>query len=252
MVHGRIGAQDRNIGYARSTDGLHWTKSPRNPVIWGARAPKAYDASVGPPAVLKTDEGYKVWFTAIPGNYADHWQIGYAEYPLDAWSWTEGEQPAASMYPSYKAADLWAMSDAERMKALIPKTSQQTRESNCVIINGVPYTCDAYSLAGEKGWTWVVEVAGMAPSPARDAQLRAYQKYFRPGPGLSIFYRPLNGDRTTPALVFGTMTITLPLPQRLGGGARTLTVTDDGYRAVFNKDDTPLRLEGLHLNPNQP
>jgi hypothetical protein len=44
----------RNIGYARSHDGLNWTKSPRNPVVWGAQAPKPYDASVGPPAVLKT------------------------------------------------------------------------------------------------------------------------------------------------------------------------------------------------------
>lgn len=77
----------RNIGHATSTDGLTWTKSPDNPVVLGSQMAEEYDYSVSSPAVIKVEDGYKVWFTAIPstGRVSDL-QIGYAEYPPDAWS----------------------------------------------------------------------------------------------------------------------------------------------------------------------
>jgi len=68
-------ASHEGIGYAYSTDGLHWTRSANNPimhkvdgVLW--RSERTYT-----PAVVKDGNTYKMWFS---GKDDTNYAIGYA------------------------------------------------------------------------------------------------------------------------------------------------------------------------------
>jgi len=82
------GASTRNIGYASSSDGVHWTKSAQNPVVQGTQVAEEYDYNVSAASVLKEQNAYKVWFTALTkdSGIASNLRVGYAEYPLDSWA----------------------------------------------------------------------------------------------------------------------------------------------------------------------
>ena len=67
------------VGYATSTDGIHWQKWEGNPVIetrpvWGF----SYLSS----SVLRFNQGYHMWYTSfIPSNVGERAGIGYAWSP---------------------------------------------------------------------------------------------------------------------------------------------------------------------------
>ena len=68
------------IGYATSTDGLHWTKNA-NPVLGPS---DSWEIDLGQPIVIfdETENNYKMWFTSTgKGTTSDIWRIGSATSP---------------------------------------------------------------------------------------------------------------------------------------------------------------------------
>lgn len=64
-----------SIGYATSTDGLHWTRYSGNPVLKGT--PGAWDQlGVGVPIVLEDGNTLRMWYLGGPGP--DGGKFGYA------------------------------------------------------------------------------------------------------------------------------------------------------------------------------
>ena len=222
---GRTMGPARNIGYASSADGIHWTKHPRNPVILGTDDPDAYDWGVTVPGVLKDEDGYHVWFTSLAkGGYrSSEVQVGYAEYGLYAWSDTPARgAPVAP--PRYSYAAAWGMSDEERRGALVPTEAEAPKH----IVLGAEYaTFAAYAAAGDPDWTMVWDAVG-------DGQILydSYQLATRAGRGLTILYGEWDRQFSGKRFVFGEVTTT-------GVG---LTVQDDAYSEYGRK--------ALHLNPN--
>lgn len=78
------GGGPNQIGYATSTDGVHWTKDAANPVVTNG----SWDSTttrVG--SVLRDDSGtYHMWFTGSPG-YSGPLKVGHA-VSSDGVSWT--------------------------------------------------------------------------------------------------------------------------------------------------------------------
>ena len=70
------------IGYAYSTDGINWTKSPSNPIISPAGGWESLN--LGEPSVLKQDGVYKMWYLGSSGTFP---RIGLAE-STDGISWS--------------------------------------------------------------------------------------------------------------------------------------------------------------------
>ncbi|UCG70096.1 MAG: hypothetical protein JSV09_03525 [Thermoplasmata archaeon] len=73
------------IGYANSTDGMNWTKSPGNPVM-NVGLPGTWDSEhVNSPTVISDGSIYRMWYT---GWYGGTPRIGYAESD-DGYTWTK-------------------------------------------------------------------------------------------------------------------------------------------------------------------
>jgi len=76
LYTGQNVSQERRLGLARSTDGVHWTKLPA--VFGGA---EAWDAKViCDPTVLVEGDAIRVWFgggDAARRDYGLNGQIGY-------------------------------------------------------------------------------------------------------------------------------------------------------------------------------
>ncbi|HNP17553.1 MAG TPA: T9SS type A sorting domain-containing protein [Fulvivirga sp.] len=73
----------QKVGYAWSSDGINWTKSPLNPVMKNGNTGE-WDANTASfPSVIIDDGTYKMWYTGkdvdpIPSNLNYYWEIGYA------------------------------------------------------------------------------------------------------------------------------------------------------------------------------
>jgi hypothetical protein len=63
------------IGYANSSDGISWTKFPKNPVL--SKGDVWDDATVRNAAVVHNGTAYLMWYTGISSSY--DWRIGLAE-----------------------------------------------------------------------------------------------------------------------------------------------------------------------------
>jgi predicted GH43/DUF377 family glycosyl hydrolase len=78
------------IGYANSSDGIHWEKYPENPVLdigaWGNNK----DSDVWSPSVVLDGTSYKMWYTSFDGNM----KIGYAQ-SSDGIRWTKRTSASA-------------------------------------------------------------------------------------------------------------------------------------------------------------
>ncbi|MBM3235841.1 hypothetical protein FJZ31_06035 [Candidatus Poribacteria bacterium] len=104
------------VGYATSTDGIHWTKyndpattAPpfqfSDPVLQTG-APGAFDApNIHTPSVLKTASGYEMWYT----GYGDLGQIGYAT-SKDGIHWTKYSGNPVLRVPGAVASEFMAPS----------------------------------------------------------------------------------------------------------------------------------------------
>jgi predicted GH43/DUF377 family glycosyl hydrolase len=78
----------QQTGYAFSTDGIHWTKSTHNPILYRGSS-GAWDANTASfPSVLVDGNTLKMWYTGkdqdMPTAYPYFWEIGYAEKTLPA------------------------------------------------------------------------------------------------------------------------------------------------------------------------
>jgi predicted GH43/DUF377 family glycosyl hydrolase len=101
FYHGAPGPYGYQIGYASSTDGIHWTRYPNNPVLT-LGAPWAWDGySLSQHWVLWKDGVFKMWYGAR--DYGNVFQIGYATSPLTVTSMSRPtESPQAyKLYQSY-------------------------------------------------------------------------------------------------------------------------------------------------------
>lgn len=79
-----IGNKDQ-IGYAESTDGINWVKSPDNPVIIPGSSGSWDSFGVSAPSVIKDGNLYKMWYD---GHANGPHRIGYAFSP-DGIIWTK-------------------------------------------------------------------------------------------------------------------------------------------------------------------
>jgi len=80
-----------SIGLATSTDGIVWTKYPRNPVLSPGSTGQWDAGSVNEAWVIRQDGGYKMWYTgesAGSGSTSPVYAIGYATSP-DGIHWTK-------------------------------------------------------------------------------------------------------------------------------------------------------------------
>ena len=81
------------IGYAYSSDGIHWTKHPSNPVLTNGDVSSWENGGPEGPTVIKDGDTLKMWYAAIdtipdnqPTDY--HINIGYA-WSLDGVQWVK-------------------------------------------------------------------------------------------------------------------------------------------------------------------
>ena len=74
-LHDIVGTN--GIGYAVSTDGIHWKKYPNNPVLAGGD-PGAWDEHVFGPSVILDGPLFHMWYGGVGPFYS---QIGYATAP---------------------------------------------------------------------------------------------------------------------------------------------------------------------------
>ena len=79
------------IGYAYSSDGIHWTKYSGNPVLTNGNASSWENAGPEGPTVIKDGDTLKMWYAAldtIPDNQPTdfHLNIGYA-WSIDGVQW---------------------------------------------------------------------------------------------------------------------------------------------------------------------
>jgi predicted GH43/DUF377 family glycosyl hydrolase len=87
--------KNTRIGYASSSDGIHWVKYSDNPVLdlgaWGING----DSDVWSPSVLFDGTEYKMWYTSFDGNI----RIGYA-HSVDGLHWIKNtDSPALNVGP---------------------------------------------------------------------------------------------------------------------------------------------------------
>jgi len=71
------------IGYAESSDGIHWTKHPE-PVLGEQSYPGAWDSQAADPWVIFDGTLYHMWYS---GGSPPDWAIGYA-FSTDGISWS--------------------------------------------------------------------------------------------------------------------------------------------------------------------
>jgi predicted GH43/DUF377 family glycosyl hydrolase len=101
FYHGAPAPYGYQIGYASSTDGIHWTGYPNNPVLT-LGAPWAWDGySLSMDWILWKDGIFKMWYAARDNGNV--FQIGYATCPLTT---TRVSEPTESpqtyrLYQSY-------------------------------------------------------------------------------------------------------------------------------------------------------
>jgi hypothetical protein len=74
---GGHGHMDHGIGYATSSDGIHWTRDVNNPIFHKDDGVAWRDSRTYCPAVLKDGSSYKMWF-AGKDKETDDYSIGYA------------------------------------------------------------------------------------------------------------------------------------------------------------------------------
>lgn len=75
---------DQQVGYATSTDGISWVKSPLNPVLTRGNSGDWDEILSSFPSVINDGGNYKMWYTGrnvdpLPVASLDYyWEIGYA------------------------------------------------------------------------------------------------------------------------------------------------------------------------------
>lgn len=76
-----------HIKWATSNDLVHWERN--NNIAIDFAYPNEYAISV--PRVLKTDEGFRMWYSYRGGPYSEKYRIGYAE-SKDGMNWTRKDE----------------------------------------------------------------------------------------------------------------------------------------------------------------
>lgn len=97
---------DQQVGYATSTDGITWVKSPLNPVLTRGNAGDWDQILSSFPTVLNDAGTYKMWYTGrnldpLPAaslNY--YWEIGYATAPLIGIQQMNANENSLNIFPN--------------------------------------------------------------------------------------------------------------------------------------------------------
>ena len=80
-----------NVWYTRSTDGLNWQNMSDQPVFVGRSMPAWDDYTVGPGAILKENNQYKMYYNGWSDQYGQ-WQVGLA-VSNDGINWERYDNP---------------------------------------------------------------------------------------------------------------------------------------------------------------
>ena len=80
-----------NVWYTRSTDGLNWQNMSDQPVFVGRSIPAWDDYTVGPGAILKENNQYKMYYNGWSNQYGQ-WQVGLA-VSNDGINWERYDNP---------------------------------------------------------------------------------------------------------------------------------------------------------------
>ena len=75
-------------GYAESTDGVHWTKHPDNPVFPQGESGEWDGLFINVPSIFYDGSTYHMWYSGCTGLYPLACAIGYASSP-DGIAWTK-------------------------------------------------------------------------------------------------------------------------------------------------------------------
>lgn len=78
---------DQQVGFATSNDGVLWSKSTSNPVLYRGNSGAWDDHLASFPSVLNDDGFFKMWYTGrdeepLSGSLNYFWEIGYATAPV--------------------------------------------------------------------------------------------------------------------------------------------------------------------------
>jgi len=78
------------VGYATSTDGIHWEKYEGNPLKFSCQGESWEDVFMAA-EIMKKDSVYYMWYSGIDSKHMD-WNIGFA-WSADGLSWTKLHEP---------------------------------------------------------------------------------------------------------------------------------------------------------------
>jgi hypothetical protein len=96
--------EHHEIGHATSPDGLSWEMDPTNPVLTMGAEGEWDDSSVGAPAVIHDETGFRMWYGGGDGQVM---RVGYATSPEgSAWTKHEGN-PVIDVGDPGSFDDLW-------------------------------------------------------------------------------------------------------------------------------------------------
>ncbi len=97
----------QQTGYAYSTNGINWTKSPLNPIVTTGAPGSWDDVTASFPSVLLDNGVWKMWYTGKdsdppPANSMNYyWEIGYAtDSTFPSGITTYNENQSISIYPN--------------------------------------------------------------------------------------------------------------------------------------------------------
>jgi len=148
---------DYQIGYAKSPDGVNWTRLGTGPVLPVTAG--AWDSAVvGMPCVIVDPGQYKMWYNGVGGDGIPH--VGYATSP-DGINWTKyAGNPVITYDSAYGAnggvASPWVVAGSG-VYEMIYATGSPTQFCRATSVNGIQWDKDTLHspimIAGTSG-TW--------------------------------------------------------------------------------------------------
>jgi len=116
---GEFGSIEEQIGYATSTDGIHWTKYEENPVLEVGPSGSWDDLAVGSPCVIYHEDIYMMWYGGWSSKFDHPSSIGFVT-SLDGINWKKYEENPvlSSIGLSYETTpgDPWVIQDGDTLK----------------------------------------------------------------------------------------------------------------------------------------
>lgn len=148
-----------SIGYATSTDGIAWSKSPA-PVLVAGSAGTWDDSGVSAPRVILDGSTYKMWYAGVDATGAPGvQQIGYAT-STDGIAWTKQATPV--LMPTAGSLDAGGIRD---MMVVRNGAGYQAWFTG---VSGSPATSRIGFATSTDGITWTKDPSGAPPQAVFD------------------------------------------------------------------------------------